>query len=205
MRADKLRMEAVIFDLGGVLIENPVHSIIRYCSDYLIADPEKLMQAHQRHAPAFQRGIISESHYWKRICSDIDALEPDLLSLWGEAFRFSYRERAEIFLVASELRKAGYKIGLLSDTEIPSMNFFLAQNYEHFEYPVFSCIEGATKPEPTIYQSALKKMKTNPEQTVFIDDLILNVEGARHLGMNGILFTGAKQLINELNGLGIRF
>ena len=93
MSPAKQKIESVIFDLGGVLIEDPVPRILQYCAAFLQADPGRLRSAHCRHAPDFQKGAISEELFWNRICSEISTLMPRIHSLWGEAFRMAYSEK----------------------------------------------------------------------------------------------------------------
>ena len=57
------------------------------------------------------------------------------------------------------------------------------------------------KPQPEIYQFALETIGVAPEETVFIDDFIENVEGAQTVGIHGILFTSPAQVRSELSGL----
>ena len=197
-------IESVIFDLGGVLIEQPLDAILRFCAAYLKVDVSALRQAHQRHAPEFQKGIISEETYWERVCADLKRERPNGTSLWGEAFSHAYRERAEIFSLAANLHRHGYKVGLLSDTEAPSVNFFLGRCYNFFDFLVFSCLEGATKPESKIYRIALQRSGTPPHQTVFIDDLPANVRGAEKAGIKSILFETPGRLNEALLALGLK-
>jgi putative hydrolase of the HAD superfamily len=61
----------------------------------------------------------------------------------------------------------------------------------------------ARKPEETIYRIALDVSQRPAEHSVFIDDRTLNLENPRRLGMHVIHHQNARQLRNELNGLGI--
>ncbi len=58
------------------------------------------------------------------------------------------------------------------------------------------------KPDPAYYSGVLKKLRAKPEEVIFIDDLPENVEGASMAGMQGVLFTGAKMLSENLHRLG---
>jgi len=57
---------------------------------------------------------------------------------------------------------------------------------------------GLRKPDPRIYQLTLRRLQLEPGETLFIDDKVRNVEGARVLGMEGILFESPAQLQREL-------
>ncbi|WP_269822245.1 hypothetical protein [Aggregatibacter actinomycetemcomitans] len=45
----------------------------------------------------------------------------------------------------------------------------------------------------------------NPQRTVFIDDSLRNVEGARNVGLHALQFTHAKKLKQDLIALGVKF
>ena len=60
---------------------------------------------------------------------------------------------------------------------------------------------GVTKPDPKIYTMVLEALDLKPEETVFIDDFLHNIEAARKLGMHGIHFQGKAQAMGELKAL----
>ena len=78
-----------------------------------------------------------------------------------------------------------------------------------FNLPAFfaaffsSCYLGLRKPDEKIYRRALYMAHRQPAESIFIDDRELNVECAKQLGMHGIHFQNAKQLRNDLTGLGV--
>ena len=57
------------------------------------------------------------------------------------------------------------------------------------------------KPDPQIYRIALDKLEVKPDEAVFVDDMRTNVEAARKLGMQGILFQSQEQTLHELKVL----
>jgi putative hydrolase of the HAD superfamily len=67
-----------------------------------------------------------------------------------------------------------------------------------FNVLVWSCQIGVVKPDPAIYQHALSELGVRPEETLFIDDKLLNIETARSLGMNAIEFSTVEQLRADL-------
>ena len=83
------------------------------------------------------------------------------------------------------------------------MNYFLGRKYDGFDFMVFSCSEGVAKPEEKIYRIALDRSGTDPGKTAFIDDKRANVEGARKLGIAGILFRNPGQVKADLESIGI--
>ena len=63
---------------------------------------------------------------------------------------------------------------------------------------VISAEEGVTKPDPRIYRIALERLGVRPEEAVFVDDFAENVEGARAVGMRGVLFRDSAQAMAEV-------
>ncbi len=69
---------------------------------------------------------------------------------------------------------------------------------DYFEAFFSSCYLGVRKPDPGIYSLALKITQQNPAQCILIDDRGLNLECAREVGMQTILFKDLAQLRNDL-------
>jgi len=198
------RIEAVVFDWGGVLIENPAGPLMAYCAGALGVPVEDYMRVHSEYGEAFQRGRIAEDVFWQRVCEGLGCPPPKSRSLWGEAFRAVYRPRDDVFALAQQLHEDGCKTALLSNTEPPAMEFFLELRYEIFDVPTFSCAEGTCKPEREIYEIAVRKLGLMPGQCVLIDDRPDFIKAARNAGMNGIVYQRLAQVRRELVSLGVR-
>ena len=91
------RIEAVLFDWGGVLIENPAPGLMAYCAKALGVSVEDYVRMHNVHSEAFQKGLIPEEVFWRRVCGALNRPVPQRVSLWGDAFRAVYRPREEVF------------------------------------------------------------------------------------------------------------
>jgi HAD superfamily hydrolase (TIGR01509 family) len=68
---------------------------------------------------------------------------------------------------------------------------------------VFSGEEEVRKPDAEIYRRALARLGVEPEQSVFVDDVLANIEAAQALGMHGIHFAPGIDVRTELNKLGV--
>ena len=109
-----------------------------------------------------------------------------------------------MFSMAASLQKNGYRTAVLSNTEVPAMEFFQRQQYNMFDVPVFSCAEGVKKPDGKIYELTLKKLGSGPDQSVFIDDKAEYINSAKDVGINTVLFQNIDQVKDELNQLGVK-
>jgi len=198
-------IKAVVFDWGGVLIDNPVEEMIRFAARTLRVNPDKLRPSYQRHKLALQDGRISEDVFWSHVCGELGIDHPRTSSLLDESFRASYREREDVFALASGLHRRGYKTALLSNTEASSVRFFREKRYPMFDEAVFSCVEGVSKPDRTIYLTMLDRLDMRAETVAFIDDSPENVSGAAQTGMAAILFENSSRLRRDLLSLSMEF
>jgi len=74
--------------------------------------------------------------------------------------------------------------------------------WELFKGKVISCRVHYCKPEPAIYACLLETHGLDPAQTVFIDDVAVNIEAAARCGIRGIHFESPQQCEQELRALG---
>lgn len=108
--------------------------------------------------------------------------------------------------LARDLRKAGYRTLALTNFSSETfpravrLNPFLTE----FEGIVVSGDEKLMKPDAAIYRLLCERYSVAPDRAVFIDDSTHNVDGARDIGMHGIVFRSADQTIRDLEVLGVR-
>jgi putative hydrolase of the HAD superfamily len=198
-------INTIVFDWGGVLIEQPTVKVIDYCAKYFNIKIKDFSEALIIYKNDFQKGILSERNLWKKICTSLNISLPKVNSLWRIAFEEVYEEKKEMFTLVSSLKKRGYKIGFLSNTELPAMNFFIEQNYDMIDICVFSCKEGIIKPDIEIYKILLNQINSDPKDVIFIDDRPENIDAANKIGVNGILFIDEHHLKADLSFFKIKF
>lgn len=197
------RIEAVIFDWGGVLADNPAPQLMAYCAEALEVPVETYTTVHDRHSEPFQKGQIAESVFWQRVCSELDRPLPRVASLWGQALGTILTPREAVFGLVGRLRDAGLKAAILSNAEAPAVELSRQARYRIFDVVVLSCVVGMAKPEREIYETTAAKLGAPPQRCVFIDDKQAFVDGAAAVGMKGILYTTLEQVEQELENLGL--
>ena len=197
------KIKSIIFDWGGVLIDDPRAGLLQYCSEAFGLPLEVYTPVHDSFLDEFHKGKISEERFWEQITGKLDKPMPRSLSQWYDAFRSAYVPKQEMFLLAASLHDKGYKTALLSNTEMPAVEFFYEQDYHMFDVLVFSCIEGVMKPDRRIYKTTLQRLGSKAGQAVFIDDRKDYIKGAHKAGLNTILFESIEQVKNDLAGLGV--
>ena len=192
-------IKAIIFDWGGVLIDNPADGLMEYCADSLNVDVNTLKNIFSKYESIFQKGEISEEELWNEICTKLNIKKPTVKSLWKDAVKSVFKDKVQIYNLIPFLKKEGYLIGFLSNTEIPTMEYFFENDYKkYFDVTTFSCAEKTVKPEEKIYNLTLKKLNIRPEESIFIDDKPDYINGAKKVSMNGIVFKTPEQLVKEL-------
>lgn len=122
-----------------------------------------------------------------------------------EALFESFPLIAESEALLRELSASGYGIYAITDNvhEIVAMLKERHDFWPLFRKVAVSAELGVMKPDPTIYRWLLEKADIVPEESVFLDDVERNVEGARALGMKALVFTDAAQARRDLGELGV--
>ena len=197
-------IKSVIFDWGGVLIDDPAPGLMQYCADALGVSKQDYIKANGKFQTDFQKGLVPEDTFWSKLCGELNVPTPRVPFLWALAFEAVYRPKPDMFALARSLGENGFKIALLSNTEAAAVQFFYKQKHDIFDVPVFSCAEGTRKPEREIYELTLTKLACKPGQAVFIDDRLDYINGAIQVGLKTILFKSAEQTKNELSRLGVK-
>jgi 2-haloacid dehalogenase len=199
------RIDAVVFDLGGVLIDwDP-----RYLYRGLFTGEQEMerflaeictSEWHRDH----DLGVdIAQS------CGQLAELHPQhrqLIMAWAErGEEMAAGQFDETVELLGALRAAGMPCFALSNMERETY----AIRRERFAFMswfdgiVISGHEGSAKPDRQIFEVLLRRYGLDPHRCVFIDDAAPNVETARELGMTGLLYRSAGQLRADLEGLGI--
>ena len=200
---DTPTLRAVVFDWGGVLIDDPGGDLISYCAERLRVPPSRFAAVFNDHIDAFARGA-PEQRFWRDMCADLGMPVPAAPSLWGDAVQAVFRDRPAAWELVRRLRAQGLRTGFLSNTEPPSMHYFHRRGLgEHFDATVFSCAVGALKPEARIYELVLEQLGLPAAAVLMVDDRPENVAGAQDVGMLGHLFIDDAGLDAHLARLGV--
>lgn len=179
-----LDVEAVVFDWGGVLIEDPSWGMVDYFSEHfglVLPENEKIPFSL---ITEFQKGVIDEGVFWSELGKlfEID-LPRSAGSLWWEAFSSVYVEHIEMFDFANALKAQGYVTAVLSNTEMPATVGFRDMRYQAFDHLVFSCEVGMVKPDPQIYEHLVDVLSVSAGKILFLDDKEKNIRSAEKMGI----------------------
>ena len=201
------QIRTIIFDIGRVLVRVNVANAKTGLAKGLPLSPEELWSAIERDPrwQDWQEGRMS-AHDWyinltTRLGVSMDFAQ--FTEVWNSALDPEPIHPNSLF----EGLAKKYRLGLLSNTD-PLHVARLESRYEFMRYfppatRTYSCSVGASKPDPVIFQGALRACRAKAEESVYIDDLGAYVEAARRLGMHGIQFQSGEQLRQDLAVVGV--
>jgi putative hydrolase of the HAD superfamily len=198
----------LISDFGGVLTSPLQAGFLAYQEETGVSLAElgramaKATEEHGDH-PLFvlERGEISEAEFRNRIEPHLEA-GFDLTRLRTLYFERIVPNRPMIEFVR-EVRQRGTRTALLTNNVRewePLWRSKLPEIDELFEVVVDSAFVGLRKPDPAIYELTLERLGdgVRAADCVFVDDLEVNCEAARALGMAAVRFVDAEQAIPEI-------
>jgi putative hydrolase of the HAD superfamily len=203
------KVEAIVCDFGGVLTTPLVESFMAFQDQTGIATETlgKAMQAATEAGgdnPLFEmeRGEITEVAFLEVLTNH---LEP-LLGHRPEMHRFKeiYFEALEPNPAMIDLMRAlkdeGYRMAMLTNNvrEWEPLWRAMLPVDEIFETVVDSGFVGCRKPESRIYELTLERIDQPAGTCLFIDDVLVNIEGARKAGLHAVHFQDNAQAIPEI-------
>ena len=195
----------LIFDLGGVVVRWDPAAIIAS-----VFDDEEL-QARVRdgvfaHADWLEldRGTLDREDAIRRAAHRTGMAESEIRRLLL-AVPPSLVPIPESIDLLYRLKARGYRLYCLSNMHIASIEYLEREHkfFELFTGKVISCRLKLCKPEPAIYLQALKLNGLKATDTVFIDDVDVNIAAAAAVGLRTIQFRNAAQCERELRALGV--
>jgi putative hydrolase of the HAD superfamily len=188
----KVKVKAVIFDFGHVLTLPPRPENQAWLAERCGLGREEYLRAFHELRPEVDRGAMSLSEFWERMArrGGRGASGPLLRELGQKDLEAWTRPNPAMFAWAEELRRGGWRTAILSNMP-PDFMPMLREHFpeaSRFAPAVFSCHLGLIKPEPGIYRHCLELLGLPAGQTLFLDDMSVNVAAARGLGLHALQF-----------------
>ena len=205
-RQSPSRIQAVIFDFGGVVENNVMPLIYERTAELFDKDFDTAKSA----VKIFWREFCTRQDiekFWSMIAGELGDADKagELEKMWMETYKNDAVVDKKIEAVIKSLKQQGIKIALISNMIKPMGEFNKQEKeiFQAFEPRVLSYENGCKKPEHEIYEIALRLLNMRAEECLFADDKIKNVLGAEEVGMHVIHFKNAEQLEEELKKLKI--
>jgi putative hydrolase of the HAD superfamily len=198
-------VRAVIFDWGGVIEALPDEVHITEWERRLALEPGTLPGIlwgevwHQ-----LEVGAITNDDFGQHVADRLGLPDTEAALRFLEAFYTGDRFNPEVATTARALR-GRYKIALLTNT-LPGQDDLIRERcgldvYSEFDVYVNSAYVGLRKPDPAIFHLTLDQLGVVPQQAVFVDDSLRNVDSARELGIHTIQFVDPITSLAELEAL----
>lgn len=145
-------------------------------------------------------GEIPEEDHWKAVAGALAMSRAESRKVLDEFFAGDRADQELLGFLRSI--RPDRKVCLISNAWSGLRAFITRSKFEDvFDHMVISAEVGLMKPDPRIYLLALQKIEAQPAESVFIDDVLANVDAARSLGMAGIHFVQPGQALQELKDL----
>jgi epoxide hydrolase-like predicted phosphatase len=195
-----MTIRAVIFDVGGVLIRTEDWSARRKWETRLGLPEMRLSQVvfDSEMSARATVGQAAAADVWKDAAATL-GLNAEQMQELERDFWSGDRLDAELSQFMRGLRPP-YKTGILSNAW-PDARQALTQKYglgDAVDVMILSAEVGCAKPDARIYQIALERLGVRPEEAVFVDDVLENVQAAQALGMGGIQFKSTAQTVTKV-------
>lgn len=193
-------ISAVLFDLGGVVLDSPLDAIAAYedanhiprgtINRHVAASGER--GAWARH----ERGEVGMSEFCELFEAEMAAagvvVDAAVLLAQIEATTVP---RPAVLAEVDRIRAAGVKVGAITNNWAGMVLDTLSG---HFDVLVESSVEGVRKPEPAIFERALARLGVEARSTLLFDDIGPNLKAARLLGMETFKVTDEGPLLRRL-------
>jgi glucose-1-phosphatase len=196
-------VKAVIFDLGGVLVRTEDR---RSRADQahrlgLTYDEFSRLVFESESARLATLGKRSTQEHWESIRSTLGVPPEDFPAVRAGFWGGDVLDSNLVNYVRS--LKPRYKTCLLSNAwdnlrRVIDETWKITQAFDEI---IISAEVGISKPDPRIYRLAVQRLGVLPQEAVFVDDFPHNVQAAREVGLQGILFKTPEQVCRALDDL----
>jgi epoxide hydrolase-like predicted phosphatase len=193
-------IKAVLWDMGGVILRTEDFSFRKKWANKFNMDEKKLAKIVFENEKSREAtlGRVSDDEVWKWIGKEFQLSAQEENQFQNEYFAGD-RMDWDLLKQIQELRSR-CKTGLLSNAW-KGAHFTLDSKYPGwnvFDYIFFSAEIQLMKPDQKIFQHVLSFMKVLPEETIFVDDQIGNIEAAEKSGILAIRFQNPEQAMKDI-------
>jgi len=203
-----LALRAVVFDYGMVLTGQPDPEAYAAMLRVTRLSRDRFESLYWTDRHAYDEGKLTGIGFWQKLLADAglqqDQQIAEELNQWDA--RLWTTQNPAMLAWQQQLTQHGVLTAILSN-----MGDNVLEKIERdfdwihrFDVLVWSFELHMAKPDPAIYRHTLAKLGVRPEEALFLDDKLVNVEAARALGMQAFQFSTVEQLRADMisSGLG---
>lgn len=198
-------IHAVIFDWGGVLEALPGDAHVSEWEQRLALESGTLWRVLWGKVwRQLSVGAISEDDYVARIAERLNLPNAEAGRHFLEEFYVGDRFYPQMATAVRALQSR-YQVALLSNAS-PGQAGQIRESFgfdvdAEFDVYVNSAIVGLRKPDPAVFHLTLERLGVAPQQAIFVDDMVYNVDAARELGIHTVQFVDPDTSLVELEML----
>ncbi|MFX1601076.1 MAG: HAD family hydrolase, partial [Promethearchaeota archaeon] len=199
-----MKVKAIIFDLGGVVIDLDFSNFYnKIISQSPLNKPQTpIMLEFFRQSDMYHQGKMTDDEFYQLAC---DLLQVCMLnqSEFFDAFNSIISGyNSNVSEIIKRIRESNqYKLIALSNVNSSHWDYILNKKWDFinwFDELILSHETHLIKPNPKVFEYAIKKAGCKPEQILYIDDGLNNIRSAIELGIIGIKFINSEELLEEL-------
>jgi putative hydrolase of the HAD superfamily len=202
-------IEAVISDFGGVLTSPLLDSFAAFQNSSGISLEQlgvAMAAIHERDGlqPLFEleTGRMTEAAFVQALGDQLTVQLGREIELhgFGERYFQHLHPNERMIEYMRELRVRGYKLAICTNNVREWERLWRAKLPvdEIFDVVIDSGFVGTRKPEPRIYELTLERLGVEPSSALLVDDIEINCEAARQLGIEAVWFRSSEQAIEEI-------
>lgn len=206
----KNEIEHIIFDLGGVLLNIDLQRIPEGFKEILSYSNEVQQRFKAEVSPAYETGKISTREFLQILGAHLKPAYDinHIVKIWNSVILDMPAERLEMIKTLGQ----NYQVHLLSNInelhaqcfEEKFIEWFGQHPRNYFHHFYYSHEIGLRKPDINTFKWVLEQLKTTGAQSIFIDDVLENIEGAKAAGLNAYqLLIGKEDVISLTKKLGL--
>jgi len=205
-----MKIRAVVFDLGGVVFDSPLHAIARH--EAAVGAPTGIVNRVATQGSAWgrlERGELCMEEFLRAFDAECRAAGAEIRAAEMMARIAQCGPRPRMLEAIRRIRAEGLLVAALTNNwagdeaesaaESEAADAADAEFRGLFHAFVESSVVGLRKPDPRIYQHLLGLLGIAPGEAVFLDDIGRNLKTARQLGMTTIKVEAPGQALGELS------
>ena len=197
-----MTIKAVFFDFGGVIMRTEYQSPRQGLAERFNMDYEEIdrLVFNSESARRASVGEITEEQHWLGIMKRFKLPASEVRAFSNSFFGGDVIDRPLVEFIRS--LKGRFHTGLISNAWNGMRDFLTRERIiDAFDTVIISAEVRVMKPDAKIFELALTQAGVRANESLFVDDLAVNIEACEKAGMKGILFRDPQEVLKELNQL----
>jgi epoxide hydrolase-like predicted phosphatase len=197
------QIKAIIFDMGGVILRTEDYTSRKALAKRFGMTCEELEMFVFTSPSSMQAtvGKISDEQHWQNVWLELKVPKAEQADFEKAFWDGDIVDQKLVTFLRSQ--KGKYSTALLSNawTNARKTLTYYYHCIDAFDMAIFSCEVGLAKPDPAIYRLVLDRLGVCAEESIFVDDIKVNIQAAVDLGFHGIQFHNTDDALAKIEEL----